>query len=95
VIQLLLFDVDLSEVILKDGKRYILKRNPVRAKEISENRLLKLSQLHKIISERNNDLTEHQRANPNKALNYCSNKLRRLKLDGWIELQLLESKRKN
>jgi hypothetical protein len=38
VIQLSLFDENLSEIILENGKRYLLKRNPVRAKEISDNR---------------------------------------------------------
>jgi hypothetical protein len=38
VIQLSLFDENISEIILKDGKQYLLKRNPVRAKVISDNR---------------------------------------------------------
>jgi hypothetical protein len=38
VIQLSLFDENLSEMILKNGKRSLLKRHPVRAKEISDNR---------------------------------------------------------
>jgi hypothetical protein len=37
VIQLSFFDENISEIILKNGKRYLLKRNPVRA-EISNNR---------------------------------------------------------
>jgi transposase len=93
VIQLSLFDENLSEIILENGKRYILKRNPVRAKEISDNRRSKLSQLHNTVSERNNYLTRHQRAKPEVALNYCNDKLKRLKLDGWIELRLSAAKR--
>jgi hypothetical protein len=86
VFQYSLFDENLSEIILENGKRYILKRNPVRAKEIADNRHSKLSQLHKIVSERNYYLAKHTKAKPDVALNYCNDKLKRLKLDGWIEL---------
>jgi transposase len=44
-----LFDEELSEVILDDGKRYILKRNPVRADEINMNRQSKMRKLNEII----------------------------------------------
>jgi hypothetical protein len=93
VIQLSLFDKNLSEMILKNGKRYILKRHLVRAKEIADNRQSKLSQLHKIVSERNDDLAKHQRAKPDVALSDCNDQLKRLELDGWIELRLLEKNR--
>ena len=92
VLQLTLFDVNISEIILENGKRYILKRNPVRAKEIADNRSSKLSQLCKTVSERNNYLNKHELAKPQVALKYCNDKLKRLKLDGWIELRLEENK---
>jgi transposase len=93
VIQLSLFDEQLSEIILENEKRYILKRNPIRAREISENRMSKLSQIRKIIFDRNDYLNKHARAKSDIALNYCNNKLRKLKVDSWTTLRLQESGR--
>ncbi|MDR1478512.1 MAG: hypothetical protein LBJ00_06170 [Planctomycetaceae bacterium] len=60
--QLSLFDEELSEVTLDNGKRYILKHNPVRADEINNNRQSKMLKLNKIILERNHYLKEHSNA---------------------------------
>jgi transposase len=93
VFSISLFDEKLSEVILDNGKRYILKRNPVRATEISDNRKSKLSRLKEIVNNRNDYLSHHSRAKTETPLKYCNNKLRRLNLDGWVCLKLSDSQR--
>ena len=45
IVQLELFDEEINEVIIEDGKRYIMKRNPVRAEEIAASRKSKLQSL--------------------------------------------------
>jgi transposase len=93
VLTLSLFDEKLSEVILDSGKRYILKRNPVRADEININRQSKMNKLHEIIAERNHYLKNHSRAKLSAALSYCNNKLRRMNLHGWNQLETDEKLR--
>jgi len=44
------FDENLHEVVLENGHRYILKRNPVRAEEIAENRKSKQVKLDAIVA---------------------------------------------
>ncbi|MDR1382596.1 MAG: hypothetical protein LBJ67_01920 [Planctomycetaceae bacterium] len=85
--QLSLFDEELSEVILDNDKRYIVKRNPIRADAINANRRSKMLKLAKIISERSLYLEEHSRAKLSAALNYCNDKLRRMNLQGWNQLE--------
>jgi hypothetical protein len=55
---------------------------------------LELQNFNENSSDTNLDrLVEHKRAKPDTALNSCNDKLKRLKLDGWIELRLLTEKR--
>ena len=51
-IQLELFDEDVSEVALDNGKRYILRRNPVRAEEIAASRTSKLQSLRDFVAKK-------------------------------------------
>ena len=61
VFQLGLFDEHLCEVE-QNGVRYILRRNPQRAKEMAGTRASKLSALQKLADEQNRYLAEHPRA---------------------------------
>ncbi|MDR1962247.1 MAG: hypothetical protein LBQ50_00515 [Planctomycetaceae bacterium] len=87
VLHISLFDEQISEVILDKTKRYILKRNPIRATEISDNRKSKLSRLKDVINIRNNYLKSHSRAKAETTLKYCYDKLWRLKMEGWVSLK--------
>ena len=61
VFQLDLFDEKVTEV--KDGNiRYILRRNPVRAREIAQTRLEKFQALQSKVEKSNNYLKEHKKA---------------------------------
>lgn len=86
VFQLSLFDEEISEVITEQN-RYILKRNPVRAEEMVSNRQSKISKLEQIITERNNYLSQHSRSTLSAALKYCNDKLCRMNLQGWNQLE--------
>lgn len=66
VFQLELFDQDLCEV-QDNGIRYILRRNPVRAEEMSTTRTSKLDTLQALADEQNRYLAEHMRADQHKA----------------------------
>jgi hypothetical protein len=61
VLQLGLFEQRLCEV-RHEGIRYILRRNPPRAKEMAASRESKLSSLRKLADEQNRYLGEHPRA---------------------------------
>ena len=53
VVQLELFDEKISEVILENGKRYLLRRNPDRAEEIAASRKSKLQSLRDFVAKKN------------------------------------------
>ena len=79
VIQLELFDERLCEV--KDGSvRYVLRRNPLRAKEMAASRSSKLAALKALADEQNRYLAEHPRADQHAAWQKVSEKESRLGL---------------
>ncbi len=61
VIQTELFTEKLCK-IAHENIRYILRRNPVRAKEIQDSRNRKIEKIRKITDERNQYLSEHPKA---------------------------------
>ena len=79
-----LFDQDLAEVTTDAGVRYVLRRNPFRADELAAGRSDKRMSVNKLIENRNAYLAEHPRAKVEVALRKVTEKLERLKLDGWL-----------
>jgi len=92
-IQMSFFDEKIHEVVLENGSRYILRCNPVRAAEIAENRKLKQVKLDAIVAERNRYLKEHPKAKTATAVKYCEDRVKRLKIDGWISVSCEEASR--
>ncbi len=86
IVQLELFDENISEVRDTSGLRYILRRNPSRAKEIAENRNDKLASLVKILDEQNIYLKEHKNAHLNVAVRKVNEKAQKLKISNWVEI---------
>ncbi len=84
VIQMSLFDQELAEVSGEDGLRYVLRRNPARAEEISKSREDKLMSLHKEISRQNEYLKEHSLAKVETALKKLRQRCNRMKLSEWV-----------
>lgn len=66
-IQLNLFSTDIAEVIVNDI-RYILRKNPVRAKEIQDNRQDRLNKLSNEVKNKNEYLKEHPKAKTDVAI---------------------------
>lgn len=91
VIQMEQFTEELCE-IESDGLRYILRRDPVRAAEIEQNRQDKIQKIQRLVEERNTYLAEHKRAKPSVAFQYLNKWLYKLKLSGFCHLE--ESGRK-
>lgn len=84
VFQLDLFDEKVTEV--KDGDiRYILRLNPIRAKEIAKNRLDKFQALQSKVEKSNNYLKEHKKASVDIQSRDLKEYADKLKITSWIE----------
>lgn len=93
-IRLEFFDENVSEVVLENNKRYILKRNPVRAAEIVASRTSKLLSLKEFVAKKNEYLHEHGKANPEIALKHVQSRAKKLKIDRWVEIEMKATARK-
>jgi transposase len=82
VLQLALFDEKLCE-ITHEEIRYILRRNPFRAKEIVQIREDKEATLKKMIDKENIYLAEHPRAQVKTAQKRVKGKAKALKIEKW------------
>ena len=91
VFQLELFDENIREIAVKDI-RYILKRNPARAAEISETRFSKRNCIEKFIKKKNLYLEKHSRAKSLVAIKDVQEKVKKLRLNQW--LKVIENDRK-
>lgn len=83
VFQLGLFDDNLCEVA-HNGVRYILRRNPQRAREMAESRDSKLSALQQLATEQSRYLAAHPRANRHTAWKKVIEKSGRLNLGSLV-----------
>lgn len=89
IIQYTLFDKTLIEV-QNNGVRYILKRNPVRAKEISSSRVSKQLSIENLIFKQNTYLKEHPKAQLGVALRTVTARIKRLGLSAWLTVSAQE-----
>jgi transposase len=65
----------------------VLRRNPVRAKELAEGREEKWHALKRFVDEQNRYLTEHPKAKPQTAWKKVTTKAEKLKVDAWVVLE--------
>jgi len=84
IIQLELFDNDVIEVKGEDDVRYILRKNPIRAIEIRENRKSKIEAVKALVTIQNSYLQAHKKANTLVALKKVQDKILKLKLNKII-----------
>jgi hypothetical protein len=84
VLQMFLFDAELSEVTDNDGTRYVLRRNPIRASEIAQNRQGKYERLVRKVSQENEYLKSHARAKPQLALQRVTAMIQKLAIHDWL-----------
>jgi transposase len=89
VFQLELFDEELGE-IENEGIRYVFRRNPCRAEEISASRADKLQSLNKLVDKQNAYLAGHGRSKVETAISKVKTYARKLKMQEWIEVDIDE-----
>ena len=87
VIQLNLFDQNIAEV-QRDGIRYVLRRNPERAREMAKTRWDKVTSLQEYVNLKNDYLKEHGRAKVDTALKDISNKIIKLKMQSILKVSI-------
>jgi hypothetical protein len=89
VFQLGLFDENLCEA-LHGGVRYILRRNPIRAEEMAQNRAERLATLQRLAVDRNTYLAEHKRADATRARRLVIDKCAKLGLESFVTVRAEE-----
>ena len=89
VIQMELFTEKLCEIV-HENVRYILRRNPVRAREIETGRNSKVEKIEKMVGERNLYLSEHPRAEVSTALSLVNEKIQKLKVSGFVSIDVTD-----
>lgn len=89
VFQMELFEEKVSEIVY-DSKRYVLRRNPVRAQELAANRAAKKQSMIKRIQEANKYLKEHCRAVAQTQRRNLAAYLSKLKVNRWLALEVQE-----
>ncbi len=87
-LQLELFDEQVCEVRLGNRDRYILRRNPLRAKQIAHTRQDKLRSLLRRVEKKNTYLCEHPRARTHVAVRKMQTYAEKLRIDRWVVITL-------
>jgi len=85
-IQMGLFDETLNEIITREGRRHILRRNPFRAEEMAATREDKKDSVRQLDEKQNAYLAEHPRASVEVAVRKVAERISRLRLDGWLRV---------
>ena len=85
IIQMKMFGEQVYEV-QHEGVRYILRRNPHRAKEIAITRLQKRQSIEQLVQHENVYLKEHSRAHVSKAAERVHAKIQRLRVQSWLSV---------
>src|SRR5215475_5514948 len=89
-LQMDLFAQAVAEVLADEGVRYVLRRNPVRAREVRDTRHAKLATLQAHVAKQNHYLTDHPRANAQGALQQLVARAETLRVADWVELTVAE-----
>lgn len=86
VLQMELFADPVQEVIAEDGRRLILRRNPLRQEELRQTRAQKRQTLEAALQKANTYLAEHPRAQVQTQRRKLTAQLRRLAVEDWLKL---------
>lgn len=87
VLQINLFDAELCEVS-DQGVRYVLRRNPLRAAELSASRADKKASVERLRETLSRYLDQHPRAKASTAERTLRKKISQLKLDAWLAVEV-------
>jgi hypothetical protein len=85
IIHMEMFGEQVYEV-QQEGVRYILRRNPHRAKEIAMTRWQKRQSIEQLVRHENVYLKEHPRAQVSKAAERVHAKIQRLRIQSWLSV---------
>jgi len=86
VLQLELFEEKVHEVLGEDGRRFVLRRNPVRQAELERARQQKQQALEAALKKANTYLDEHPRARVATQRRHLAARLESLKVRDWLKL---------
>jgi transposase len=88
VLQLELFEEKVHEVLCEDGRRFVLRRNPARQKELQRAREQKQQALEAALKQANTYLDEHPRGKVRTQRRKLAARLERLKVGDWLTLSV-------
>jgi hypothetical protein len=88
VLQLELFEEKVTEVCGEDGRRFVLRRNPVRQAELQRTRAQKHQALEAAIQKANTYLEEHPRAKVPTQRRMLAAQIQRFKAQDWLQLSV-------
>lgn len=88
VLQLELFEEKVSEVLGEDGRRYVLRRNPVRQAELTRAREQKRQALEAALKKANTYLDQHSRAKVAIQRRDLAARLAGFKVQDWLKLRV-------
>ncbi len=86
LIQMELFAAAVCEVE-RDGVRYVLRRNPLRAQQLAASRTDKQARVEQLRQDRNGYLDKHPRAKVATAEKKLRAKIAQLKIDAWLQVE--------
>ncbi len=86
-LQLELFDEHICEVQC-DGRRLVLRRNPVRADELAATRKSKRESVEKLLTQQNIYLDQHPKAKTETARKRVHEKIAKLNVSAWLSVEV-------
>ena len=92
VFQMELFDEKVHEVLDEEGRRFVLRRNPVRQEELKKAREQKRQSVQAAIQKANTYLKEHPRAKVSTQQRYLTERLEHLKVENWLKLSVKQKR---
>lgn len=88
VLQMELFEDKVNDVLGEDGRRFVLRRNPERQKELESSREQKRQALERALQKANAYLEEHRRAKVKTQRRKLLAQIQRLKVQDWLKLTI-------
>ena len=86
IVQMSLFDEEVTEVATEEGIRYILRRNPQRVYELDKTRQSKQASLQQQVEKTNQYLATHARAKVEVAVRRITGRCNQMKLSYWAKV---------
>jgi transposase len=88
VLQMELFEDKVNEVLGEDGRRFVLRRNPERQKELESSREQKRRAMQRALQKANAYLEEHRRAKVKTQRRKLAAQIQHLKTQDWLKLTI-------